>query len=108
MARPHERERNELLANDPHCSMCGVEHGTGRDALHYHHTIPQHTGINEHVGCLLCRYCHQRWHAKERGRHKIIDDRGYQATTNNPYKPYKRQRAKRKKDIERLLSVYCN
>ena len=76
--RRYNDHKQTLLAEDPYCYRCGVEHGIGGESLHYHHTIPQHTGNTDHsLGCLLCSSCHAIIHAIERRLHKVVDDDGY-------------------------------
>ena len=100
----YNKIRKQLLAEDPYCCHCGVEHCV-ESPLQYHHAIPQYLNTEEHVGYLLCQQCHARWHAHDRCQHKVIDQSGRYKTSNNPYRPYK-QKVKRAQAIERLLYVF--
>lgn len=91
----YQEYRNKLLADDPHCYRCGIEHGHGQQALQYHHVIPQQTGITDHAqGYLLCRPCHALEHAIERRIHKAVDQHGY---TNGAFVGQPRRKQERRK-----------
>lgn len=101
----YRRYRNQLLKTDPFCQRCGVEHGTGADALQYHHRIPQHTGHTDHSdGYLLCKRCHNLIHAIERRQHKVVDARGY---THGAFVGQRKRKAERRKHkAERLTAAW--
>ena len=93
--REYNVHKQRLLADDPHCYRCGIEHGRGQQALQYHHVIPQHTGKTDHSrGYLLCRPCHALEHAVERRSHKVVDSQGYSHGTFVGQPRSKRERRK--------------
>lgn len=99
----YESYRQRLIAEDPYCYRCGVEHGD--EPLHYHHKIPQHTGETDHShGVLLCRRCHCIVHALERRQHKVVDEDGYTHSTfaGQP----RRRREQRRSRAERLTEAW--
>lgn len=100
MRYKHDKYRKALLAEDPHCHSCGAEHGTGSEALHYHHLIPQHTGNTDHsYGILLCRQCHSYENRKQRNEHKQVNIDG---TITNPHNPF----AKKKSKLQQQREIY--
>ena len=102
--RDYRPYRNKLLAEDPYCHRCGIEHSR-QYPLHYHHTIPQHTGQTDHaLGSLLCSGCHAIVHAIERRLHKVVDQDGYTHGTfaGQP----RRKREQRKARAERLTEAW--
>ena len=107
MAHPYKKHREALLAVDPHCNHCGVEHST-EEPLHYHHTIPQYTGATDHSrGVLLCARCHQDVHGNDRRTHKVIDPRTGEMATQDAY-AHKRQRRAERRRAEKMLDAFAH
>lgn len=103
--REYNVHKQRLLAEDPHCYRCGIEHGQGSQSLHYHHTIPQHTNSTDHaLGCLLCPNCHATVHSIERRMHKVVDEHGFTHGTfgGQPRRKQEHRRAK----AERLTEAW--